>query len=183
MGQILTDLGVTLPLDVVLFGDGSGSGHDKPNGWGCVLIDMHTGERESYYGGTNKGSVNMAEVLPYIQALTHFHNVGRGKQLLETQGVCRVAIVTDSSYTATAGSQAADLTKPLPAANRALMAAIRQLCRDGYLLSFYHQHRSETGLNLWADLVSFQSRLAIERGLEEVQTGTVDKVPLKEINP
>jgi hypothetical protein len=186
LAQVLQELGEPNP-DLFLAGDGSGSGWKTTAGWACFCIDCFTGERTSHYGGLSMGSINMVELFPYIHALVVFHENGRGKSLLASRGHCRVVVLTDSGYVASAGAIAADVNQVLPTTHSALWSCIRQFARLGYLIRFHHRHRSTTAMNQWADLVSSVARKsvvkAIEENMDQIQPQIIEQVDLRYINP
>lgn len=55
--------------DLLLVGDGSGSGWKLECGWGCVSIERSTLERRAWYGAMSAGTVNFAEMMAYLQPL------------------------------------------------------------------------------------------------------------------
>lgn len=152
--------------DVVLIGDGSGQGWETPNGWACCLIDRETKGRRLFYGATNQGSVNLAELLPYLQSLCWFHNA-YGHDRLKSRGTLNVHIITDSNLTAVNGNLSANLSRDLPEGPwRPLWASIREYCRMGYRLTFHWCRRDTSDLNALADLIAGLTRRAVHAVLD-----------------
>lgn len=93
------------PWDLLVIGDGSGSGWNEACGWACTLISNHQQLRRFFYGAMDCGSINLAEAMPYLQSLT-WYDVHHGKERLKALGYLRVHILTDSQVTANWGNQA-----------------------------------------------------------------------------
>ncbi len=164
LAEILAELQIT-DWDVLLAGDGSGSGWDQGCGWACVLIERVARLRQLFYGGMNAGSINLAEFLPYLQALLHYHAT-LGKSRLESRGIVKVHIITDSRVIAHCGNIAADPTQPLPKMHRVMFSTIRQLVAEGYHIHYHWADRCSTTLNQIADLIATLGR----RGAQAAQS-------------
>lgn len=141
------------PWDALLVGDGSGSSWTRPAGWACVLVEKEGGGRRVCYGGMSCGTSVMAELLPYIHALSwyHEHRLREGRH-----GVCRVAVVTDCLPIAQQGASlrrgdrmASDLDSLGP-----LWAAVAAFEPLGYVLDWVHKRRATSALNAYADELS-----------------------------
>ncbi len=145
-------------------GDGSGSGWAKACGWGAILIDNRD-RRRFFYGAMDCGSVNFAESMPYIQALTWYDN-HHGKEILEQIGYLNVHILTDSQVIATWGNKAMlpEGGDP-PRKQLALWAGMRELRRVGYHCVFHWAPRMTTELNWAADLLAGLSRREVEQAI------------------
>lgn len=141
------------PWDVLLVGDGSGSGWHLPAGWACILVEAASGGRRVLHGGLSTGTSVMAELLPYIHALAWYHE----KRLREGRlGICRVAIVTDCRPIAVQGASLRrgdrrpdDLRSMGP-----LWAAVDAFEPLGYLLDWHYKPRATSALNAYADDLS-----------------------------
>lgn len=127
-----------------------------------MLIDRHTKLREMFCGGMNMGSVNLAEFMPYLHALSWYHST-HGQERLALRGFLDVHIVTDSRVIALGGLAACNLTKPLPKTHRALWTAMRTFVGQGYRIQFHWAPRSTTLLNACCDLLASLGRLGIQR--------------------
>lgn len=162
--------------DVLLIGDGSGTGWDSPAGWASVLIDRRTSGRRTFYGGLNLGSINLAEMMPYFQALCWFHNA-HGMERLRERCPLLVHVITDSQVTALHGNRAANRHEDLPkVGQRPLWAAVREFAALGYRIQFHWAERCESGLNYLADLIAALSR----RGIMQIdQLATDDALAAK----
>jgi len=149
--------------DVLLVGDGSGSGWDGACGWAATLItNQPIPIRRFFYGAMDCGSVNFAESMPYIQALTWYDNQ-HGKERLRTRGHLQVHVLTDSQTIATWGNRAMGPTQDVPRKQFAIWAAMKELRRNGYHCQFHWAPRQTTELNWAADLIAGLSRGAIMR--------------------
>lgn len=157
---VLTRAGIQT-WDLLLIGDGSGSGWDGACGWSSTLIDRQTRERYVFFGAANQGSVNLAELMPYFQALLWFHN-HVGMRRIKGRGFLTVHVITDSQVTATHGKHAATLGDALPKVpQRALWAGMRELAHMGYHLHWHWAMRSSNSLNVLADLIAALARRRI----------------------
>lgn len=86
--------------DLLLIGDGSGTTFNTPAGWCVILLDLVTGRRELLTGAKNRGSINRAELQPYLEALAfHFYSINSGK----LPRVLDVHIISDSEVTVKCG--------------------------------------------------------------------------------
>ena len=149
------------PWDLLVIGDGSGSGWNEACGWACTLISNHQQLRRFFYGAMDCGSINLAEAMPYLQSLT-WYDVHHGKERLKALGYLRVHILTDSQVTANWGNQAmsGEYAEP-PRKLLAFYAGIRELRRVGYHCTFHWAKRLTTELNWAADLIAGLSRKEI----------------------
>lgn len=145
---------------MLLVGDGSGNASDKACGWAGILIDMQTRGRRVSYGAVNQGSINFAEMMPYLQLLTWFDQY-HGKARLENRGSLRVHIVTDSQVVANWGAAAMSPTSLTPRKQGPYWAAMRYLRSLGYLCEFHWAPRQTTELNWAADLIAGLARAAV----------------------
>lgn len=162
--QILQRLG-NPRWDILIVGDGSGSGWANACGWAATIIDKATQGRRFFYGGMDCGSVNFAESMPYIQAMTWYDN-HHGKKMLDELGFLNVHILTDSQVIAQWGNRAMQSEGELPRKQMALWAAARELRRVGYHCTFHWAPRLTTGLNWAADIMAGISRLAVTAALD-----------------
>lgn len=158
---MLTKAGIT-EWDLLIVGDGSGTGWGDACGWASVLIDRRTRNRKLFYGAMNLGSVNLAEMMPYYQALAWFHN-NHGKARLKERSPLLVHVITDSQVTALHGNRITNKHEGLPkVAHRALWAGVQEFIALGYRLEFRWARRDTSGLNNLCDLIAGLSRRAIK---------------------
>jgi len=143
--------------DVLLVGDGSGSGWAHACGWAATLICRRHQARRFFYGGMDCGSVNFAESMPYIQAIT-WYDAHHGKALLKQLGMLRVHILTDSQVIAGWGTKAMQGHSELPRKHIGLFSAMREYRRLGYHCNFHWAPRMTTELNWAADLMAGLTR-------------------------
>lgn len=147
--------------DLLLIGDGSGSAWDLPNGWATVLIDQETRGRKLFFGAASKGSVNMAEAMPYFQAMFWFHNA-HGVDRIKRRGALQVHIITDSQVTVNHGRKAANLKEALPKIpHRPIWAGMREFGYMGYEFHWHWAPRSTNNLNWASDLIAALARREI----------------------
>jgi hypothetical protein len=110
-----------------------------------------------FCGVLNAGSINLAESMPYFQAMC-WYDVTCGRKELETRGTVRCHILTDSQVVATWGNRAADVHAALPDSYRPIWGIFREWVRDGYQFHFHWADRNTTSLNNYCDLVAGLSR-------------------------
>jgi ribonuclease HI len=147
--------------DLLLVGDGSGTGWNDACGWATALIDNHMKTGRFYTGGMNLGSINLAEQMPYFQAVLHWRASGGGKELLERRGVLHAHIVTDSQVVANHGAQACDFNQILPKTQGPLWAGWRELVREGFVFTFHWAPRESSLLNQACDMLASMARRAV----------------------
>ncbi len=156
--QAVLDRAKIREWDLLLIGDGSGSSWRGPCGWASTLITRWSRDRHVFFGAANMGSVNVAEMMPYLQALTWYHHHA-GRVEIKKRGLLQVHVITDSRTTVTHGRAAANLGAELPKIpQRALWAGMRELGRMGYDLQWHWAQRSTSSLNFLADLIAALAR-------------------------
>lgn len=166
--------------DVLIVGDGSGSTWDRAAGWGAVTIERETGHREVHAGLVNRGTVNFAELMAYVQALDWLASRERDRRDAGSPArAYRVHIITDSDYCRVAGSRSPRMAKK----NVGLLSILNTYVRQGFVLKWHHLPRENCALNSYADKLSKLMRKLVEgynprRKLAEAQGRTV-----AEINP
>lgn len=152
--------------DLLLVGDGSGSGWSASCGWAATLIDRNNlvarnlNGRRLFFGAAEPGSVNFAESAPYLQAI-QWYDVHLGKDLLDVNGTLRCHIITDSQVIAKWGVAATNPHGKLPRKGLAIWASMREYARLGYQFEFHWARRQTSELNWLADLIAGLSRAAI----------------------
>lgn len=160
--ETLAKLNITM-WDALLIGDGSGSGWNIGVGWACILIDRDSGQAKVFWGGANAGTVTLAELFPYLHAMSWYTGNKkapgrrRRKELAEIGRCMEIHVVTDSRITAQNGMHPESRHTHLE-----WWAAVDAYRTRGYNLTFHHMVRNSTNLNILADALSRQSRLAIE---------------------
>lgn len=148
--------------DVLIAGDGSGTGWKDACGWSHIVVDRISRERELFRGACDGSSINLAEMMPTLHGLTWYHNKhGRGH--LHRLGTLHVHIITDSKVTTEHGALAVDLNAALPAANLLFWSGVREFKRKGYQIQFHWLERLTTEWNQCADLVASLSRRVVKQ--------------------
>jgi len=170
----LVDLLKIVDWDVLLVGDGSGNGWSKPCGWGVALIDRMTSRRELFKGAWNFGTIGVAEVMPYFQAMLWYHetmaNVLRDRLRIASRSrPIRVHIVTDCQQVAEQGRALSQGLKSLREVrqNRPLWHGLMQFEREGFQFDFHFLPRTTIALNILADAVANSGRVAIRDSEDE----------------
>lgn len=137
--------------DILLVGDGSGSGWNGNAGWACIMIERETLERHVFYGACSPGSIGFAEIMPYFQALAWYHSNSK-------QSGRRIHILTDSQYVVTTGKRE---YKGSVRANRYLWSMFDWFKRQGTTITWHWKPRETTSLNRYVDDLSRQARLQL----------------------
>ncbi len=157
--------------DLLLAGDGSGQGWDFGCGWGCVLVDHKTFDRKLFYGAMNVGTIGIAELFPYIHAMTWYSRLLGKKRLKELQEIrkssqtLKVHIITDSEITAKQGNGVAKRET-----NAEFWASIDYFNRFGYSFKWHWLERDTIGLNALTDHISREARISLHGDLPEGST-------------
>ena len=160
--KILEEFGVPpAAWDVLIVGDGSGTGWNNSCGWASILIDKRSQLRKSLLGGMNAGTSYLAELLPYVQALSWYID-GPGRALLadkraaDLTATVNVHIITDAEVVARQGSGKISRRKGRP--YWAMMEALED---NGFTFSWHWLKRSKIELNQLCDYLASLSRQSI----------------------
>lgn len=151
--------------DILIIGDGSGSAWQHACGWAATVVCMRHHARRFFYGAMECGSINMAELMPYVQALT-WYDAHYGENLLKTLGYLNVHIVTDSQVIARWGNRAMDPDAELPRPQKYLLAGLREFRRLGYHCKFHWAARNTSELNWAADIMAGLSRITVSNAVD-----------------
>lgn len=160
LDELLARLGIAADAwDWLLVGDGSGSNYRKASGWATVSVERVTMDRQVWAGAMNRGTVNLAEMLAYIQPLNWIVNQEQVRvKAGGARRAVRVHVVTDSQYCTSQG----ELADGLKEANAALWAMIAAIRREGIVVTWHHLGRDEAALNSFCDELSKVARRLIE---------------------
>jgi len=160
--------------DLLLLGDGSGQGWDKPAGWAVVGIDRLSQSRFALMGGCSRGTVNWAESDCYLRGLAYdFHHLHGGKLLQHR----RVLIVSDSQFTVNVGNGEARSR-----ANSEVWAGFQHLHDEGYRLTWRWNPRNNNPLAVELDICSRQGDV-MESGVDWLQHNLYDLLPFGGMKP
>lgn len=162
LDQLVAEVQGPEDWDVLLYGDGSGSVWSRPIGWAAVLICKHNGLIHVEYGAASTGTVYVAELMPYVMALSWYKDNVAAELPSVSQ---KVVIVTDNIGLAHTGAKLAAGKIHLDAIEQhtALWAGLDYLSRDGLEISYHHACRETYHGNRLADVWSKQARFAIEK--------------------
>lgn len=148
--------------DFIIFGDGSGQSWQKDcgAGWGSISIEksMVPGGshlRDVWTGQMNKGTVNIAEMMAYLQPLEWL--ASREEDKRQNGGTFRafnIHLVTDSQYCRDTGEHPKQIRKR----NEGLWALFDAFKRRGFVLHWHWIRRESVGLNWYADMLSKLAR-------------------------
>lgn len=148
---MLSRSGVTGQWDYVLIGDGSGSSFDREAGWASVLIERITLQRFVWTGFMNRGTVNIAEMMAYLQPLEWLadqaerERAGGGKTR-----AYQVHILTDSQYCeGRGGGRFAQGQK-----NAGFWGVFDVFARLGFVLNWHWIPRGDNALHEYCDALS-----------------------------
>lgn len=145
--------------DVALFGDGSGTGWQQGCGWACIVIVRQSRGRKTLCGGMSHGTVNLGEAMAYVHGL-HWCAVHLPR---DAGQFIRAAIVSDSQHTVDTGNKVQrQLSLDGVSANRPAWAALLDCMRSGFQTQFLWQPRATTELNVYADALAGEARVAAE---------------------
>ena len=175
--ETLADLKIRT-WDALMLGDGSGSGWNIGIGWAVILIDQHTMRAKPFWGAVNAGTVTLAELYPYLHAMSWYtsdkQSPGRRRrrQIVQSGRNMEIHIVTDSRTTSQNGQN-----PPSRKTHREWWAAVDAYQQRGYNMTFHHMTRNTTNLNILADALSRQSRIAVEGVFPSAVKELQDKYP------
>lgn len=160
---VLQELGIR-DWDLLLVGDGSGSMPEEPFGWACCLIEKSSGGRQIFYGGLSSGTINLAELLPYVHALDWYErHIVDGRP--SPRGYRSVHVVSDSNTVVTWINQVNQ--GKLPKKLRPIMCMLAGFRDLGYSLNAHWIQRQTLLLNNAMDLLAVKSRLGITEGMKK----------------
>lgn len=130
MESLASELGVP-DFDLMLVGDGSGTTAEKTCGFACFAYNRRSGESKVHYGALSHGTNNLAELMPYIHALWHYHVTANPINRV------RVLIVSDSEVTVRQGQGVYGRN-----ANACWWNAVNWFEKNGYVISWRHVRRN-----------------------------------------
>lgn len=168
--------------DILIVGDGSGSNWDREAGWAATSVERVTMERKVWAGAMNRGTVNVAEVMAYLQPLEWFAARERDRrQKKQPTRAYQVHILTDSEYCRQAGASGGVGA----GTNAGLWAAFGAFARLGFVLHWHHIPRNSCGLHEFADSVSKLARRRVKGyHWEQVLSATDDHTTtVYDVNP
>lgn len=143
----------------VLIGDGSGSTFERACGWSSILINFETREFSLWWGAMSRGTVNIGEIMAYVQPLTYLTNVEISRR--EANGgkhqFVNITILTDSQYVKEQGSSRGSSVKK----NGAFWRLFDGFAHQGILLKWQWLARDTHELNSLVDGVSKAARKAV----------------------
>jgi ribonuclease HI len=180
LSDVLRTVGIgPTDWDVLLVGDGSGSGWGSACGWAVVLEDRFSGLRKFFNGGVNAGTNYLAELFPYLHAMC-WYSVGPGKmhhaQSKHNGAVhraLRVHIITDAEILVNQGNR--NCGRGAGAALWEAMDSFEK--RDEYRFFWHWMARDRLGLNILTDHLSRESRLAMNQIKLPTNTNVYDFNP------
>ena len=147
--------------DVILVGDGAGSGWGAVGGgWACVMIEKGSLGRKVFHGAMNDCTVNLAEPMAYLAPLSWYVS-----KIDKDTRMRQVHILTDSSYVANRGNG----ETPDSRVHAVLWAAYGLLARQGLQLHWHWIPRESVELNRLVDTISREARIGYKKIDVEVE--------------
>lgn len=176
---MLADFGIW-EWDVVIIGDGSGSMLGLPVGWGSVSVERATGDRRIWSGAMNAATVNVAEIMAFLQPLNWYATRALTKfRETSTYVTTRIYIFTDSEYCSTSPRRKDRAGGP----NAILWSAFDILRAQGIFTKFHWISREASPLHQFADRLSKLSRIAYDAQDVPAATETSTGINVYEANP
>ena len=163
--------------DLVLIGDGSGSNWKCECGWACVTFEASTLERRVFYGAMNMGTVNVGEMMAYLQPLTWYLSKNQDDKLNKLSRSRVIHIITDSEYVKTRGQNGNVGSKR----NHIMWSVLELIKRQGYVMHWHHVPRDSVAANQYADLLCKSARHLIKGG--KAQATTERLLAVQDCNP
>lgn len=161
--QVMAGFGVAAAdWDALIVGDGSGSGWNLACGWAAVLVDRRLSLRKDLHGAMNAGTSYLAELLPYVQAISWYAE-GPGRALLlslrrhDPRATVRVHVVTDSEIVARQGDGKASRRK-----GGCYWKMIEALEAAGFETRWHWMARNRLGLNRLCDYLAGLCRRSVD---------------------
>jgi ribonuclease HI len=159
--QTLRDLIAQLQIerwDFLIIGDGSGSNFSRHCGWASVSIEQLTGERLIWYGAMNHGTVNLAELMAYLQPINWIAGRLQQRRRKHSQHFqeCHIHCISDSKYCVENGQ-----TEAMPARNLGFWTLAQSYRQQQIFLHWHWSQRASFALNQWADQIARISRRCI----------------------
>jgi hypothetical protein len=146
-----------------------------------VALEPDSFHRHVFYGGSNNGTVNTAEMTAYLQPLLwYLSRVTEQRKADKVYNVKEVHIVTDSEHVQLKGEAAGSVTSP---ANAILWAAFELINRHGIRLHWHHVKRETVGLNRFCDILSKQARLLVQNTKTLAGIESRDGLHPQRVNP
>ena len=142
---------------VMMVSDGSGNLHNKPCGWWCGFYYKPLQKTKEYYGGCNAGSVNYAELSPFLHTLYVFHSALVKVNLLNSVDEWKILLISDSEVTVKCGNKEYQRKSNLP-----LWAQIDWYAQNGFDLNWKWVKRNTNPVSLKADTISKKIRKSME---------------------
>jgi hypothetical protein len=159
----LTEKGVK-ECDAVIIGDGSGSGWEIGCGFAATLIDLNLNTRQEFHGGFSAGTNHLGEFFAYIVPM-QWYTVHHGLTLLKDRQKrqtgkhpqVNICCICDNKTIVDQGNRRAER-----GSWQALWSTWNTWASHGFFTTWVWCPREELGLNVLADDMSRQSRIAMQ---------------------
>jgi hypothetical protein len=133
-------------FDLILMGDGSGTGWELPIGFAAMAIWRNPDLRKVFSGCLNHGTIGQAEILPYLTAIRYDYQV-IAKGNLEAKR--RVIIISDSQVSVNVGNGIQQAHT-----NKDLWESYKWFLNLGYEITWIWVERNENDIHKLAHSLS-----------------------------
>ena len=169
--------------DVLLVGDGSGSGawHQELGiGWASVAVDSG-GERAAQVGALRDGNVSLAELSAAAHGLWHYHNTVASRRQKLARAL-RVVVLCDNAQIVTEGNSTRGADWQLSRPDGPQWAFFNAVLARGYVATWRQIPRISLNLNWAVDQMAGQARkalqdpaiVALRRNREDIALGSLN---------
>jgi hypothetical protein len=135
--------------------------------------------RKVFYGAMNEGTVNVAEVMAYVQPILWYL---RQVQDARSNGAAvrkhTVHIITDSEYTANTGNKGHIHFKT----NQLLWMVFELVKRHGLEIKWHWAQREDVDLNTYADILSKKAR-GLVKDNNQIKAMAENGIDVHDVNP
>ncbi len=148
--------------DVLIVGDGSGTTWNNSCGWASVLIDKKLRLRKELHGAMNFGTSYLAELMPYVQALSWYvegpgRNLLHEKLMISPAAAVKIHIITDSETVAKQGQGRANRR-----CGHYYWQMFEAIQESGFEIGWHHLGRTKLSLNCLCDYLAGTCRKSID---------------------
>lgn len=156
--ELLEHLGVQ-ECDYLIGGDGSGTTDERACGWGSLMLEMYTDTCTPHYGGLDRGTNILAEIMAYVRPLVSLYERPSKELCRSSSGRCNVHVVTDCEYVAQVGNG-----DHIPKKHGLYWEMIWSLKRKLILVTFHHVYKDLLPMNRFSHLIGNRIRRRMEVG-------------------
>lgn len=171
LDDVLKDIGIE-HYDAIVVGDGSGTDWKRGCGWSSVLVDHYGSYRVHFFGAWNLGTSHIAEILPYIQALTWYAaGPGRARKadLIkdgDPKAAIKIHIISDNANIVNCGNRVCER-----GTYAWLWDVFTSIEREGFVLKWHWLERNLLALNRLTDYCAGFCRTWADGAMKEMEEG------------